>query len=135
MSQYVPKHFKIYELVNKSTYAKYGEKAWWFLDDRLLKIIDTIREDLGPMTVNSWYWGGPFQWRGLRTSEYYQGKPSQSQHSFGRAVDFDVKGMTADEVRLHIRNNPEYGITAIENDVNWVHIDIRNVDPLMEFNP
>ena len=104
--------------------------------DRVLKGLDMLREDLGPVTVNNWYWAGKFQNRGLRTSKYYKGRVSYSQHTFGRAFDFDVKGMSAEQVRIHIRaNHSKYGITAIENGVNWVHADWRNCEPLKQFTP
>ena len=46
----------------------------------------------------------------------------------GDAVDFDVHGMTAAEVRRWIADNKEklpYPI-RLENNTNWVHLDVRN---------
>ena len=52
-----------------------------------------------------------------------------SQHRFGRAVDFDVIGFDAEEIRQHIIKNFHeykiYGLTAIELNTPWVHIDFR----------
>ena len=132
---YVCKHFKLEELVSKKMHDRYGKRCWQFFDDRLLKVLDKIREEIGkPITVNNWLWGGNFHQRGFRenldTIPYVRTANNtfyNSQHNFGRAVDFDVKGMTAEEVRKWIIENqkkfPE--ITYMEEDVNWVHIDIR----------
>ena len=131
------KHFKIQELVDKETYERYGQKAWWFLDNRLIMLLDRLREDLQrPITVNNWLWGGNNQHRGLRPPKCNIGA-DYSQHRFGRAVDFDVKGMKADQVRSYIRNRinnyPE--IKGIETGITWVHLDIRNSDDLLIFKP
>ncbi len=58
-----------------------------------------------------------------------------SQHRFGRAVDFDVKGISAETVRNDIRKGYFSEITCIEADVNWVHIDVRNANRLLEVHP
>jgi hypothetical protein len=60
-----------------------------------------------------------------------------SQHAAGAALDFDVRGMGALEVRLDILAHQadegiEY-ITAIEmtkggQPITWVHADCRNYD-------
>ena len=132
---YRTKYFKLHELVDKETYEQYGQVAWQFLDERMLMALDQLREALGPITVNNWKWGGQFQWRGLRTSKCRQGA-KMSQHRFGRAVDFDVKGMTAREVRAYIRKHfDDFGIACIERKVNWVHMDFRNCKPLKEVSP
>ena len=160
MSRYKCKHFKIYELVDRETYKKYGQKAWWFFNERALRGMDELWEGIYKETgkrpsiiVNDWKWRrGGFQWRGLRTARFYllnlfkkiklffrkdiNKAVSYSDHMRGDAFDFDVKGMSAEEVRVHIRANYEkYGITAIENGVNWVHASWRNCKPLMQFNP
>lgn len=132
---YKCEHFKAQELVDKALYEKRGNKVFQLFDDRLLKLIDELRELFGvPMTVNSWLWGGNRTQSGLRTSgsKYYS---PTSQHSLGRAVDFLVKGMSADEARRKIEawhNRNANGIATIapsitmEADVSWVHLDIRN---------
>lgn len=131
------KHFKIHELVDKETYEKYGQKAWQFIDDRLIEFLDRLRTDLeSPITVNNWYWGGDREWSGLRTakSPYYS---PYSQHTFGRAADFLVQGMNSQKARAYIlkyRNHyPE--VKGVELDVSWVHTDVRNVDQLLLFRP
>lgn len=131
------KHFEIYELVSKQVYLKYGETAWQFFDPRLLEMLDWLREKLDrSITVNDWYWGGKFQQRGLRcnldpmmVAKTQAGKIYCSPHPLGQGVDFDVKGMTAQEVRTWLIKHQEELPFAIrlEDGVNWVHLDVRNV--------
>jgi hypothetical protein len=62
-------------------------------------------------------------------------------HKQGKAVDFDVKGMTADEVRGVLRLNQielmKLGLTRIETGISWVHIDLKytGLNYLYEFKP
>lgn len=131
-------YFDIHELVPKDVYEKYGETAWKLMDDRILITIDKLRYRYGKMTINNYYWGGDRQWSGLRTpdSPYYN---FTSQHSYGRAVDIIFKEVTTEEVRNDLLNNPDEDtfklITAVELDVSWLHIDVRNVKRLFTFRP
>lgn len=128
--QYKPTKFRTEELVSKSTYKARGEKAIQLLDPRLLETLDQLRTNLGkPITINNWIWGGGFQQRGLRTSDAPE-YSKYSQHSYGRAADFDVKGMTPTQVRLHVIQNRHLypHISFLECGINWVHIDVRNGD-------
>lgn len=138
------KYFKIQELVSEAVYKKYGDKSWEFIDTRLIKVLDLLREHFNrPITVNNWLWGGNLQQRGLRANkdelvankkDYYV-----SQHCLGKAVDFNVKGLSAQEVYKEIVDNKDkfYLISRIENIKNtptWVHIDCANVDGFKIFN-
>ena len=131
------KHFHIWELVSEKVYKKYGETAWSFFDPRLLGFIDWLRDGLKrPITINNWDWGGEFEERGLRSnldsipySYTEDGVLYMSAHCTGQAVDFDVKGMGAEEVRKWLRLNKyrtPYNI-RIEKNVNWVHLDVRGM--------
>ena len=135
---YKCKYFAIHELVPKDVYEKYGETSWKLMDDRILITIDKLRYRYGKMTINNYYWGGDRQWSGLRTpdSPYYS---FTSQHSYGRAVDIIFKEVSTEEVRNDLLNNPNEDtfklITAVELDVSWLHIDVRNVKRLFTFRP
>lgn len=131
------KWFKSYELVPESLHKLRGERSLQLIDKRLMEFLDKLREALGsPITVNTWKQGGQFSQRGLRTREFYKSdkayQESLSQHKFGRACDFDVKGMTASEVRQWIIGNRNLwwvkGIGFLEDDVNWVHVDFRFIN-------
>lgn len=128
ITMYQCKHFKAYELVPRALYELRGERAIQLLDKELLVAIDYVREKLGKVTINTWKWGGQFEYRGIRTPECPEYSIT-SQHPYGKAVDFDVEGMTSDEVNQWLidnRNAPELkGITFIEMGMNWTHMDTR----------
>lgn len=130
----VKKYFHIKELIGRSTYKKYGESSWKFLDIRLLETLLILREKLGKkIFINNWHRGGKFSQRGLRTNvqQIFRNKFLKnvlyiSAHVLGKAVDFDVEGMTAEQVRDWIKINQHlfpYKI-RLEADVTWVHLDI-----------
>ena len=106
------KHFKLFELVCPHVLAKYGERSWMFIDSRLILNLDTIRERIGkPIYVNR----GNLTQRGLRCPQCQIVKDKaeagvlyMSAHTFGKAVDFDVEGMTADEVRTWLAEHGDY---------------------------
>lgn len=133
---YKCKHFEIYELVSKKVYKKYGETAWQFFDEKLLRTIDLIRDLFdAAITINDWQWGGNFQQRGLRSNIDNIVKDHTnnnllycSAHCYGQAVDFDIEGYTAEEVRQYLKENKEFLPYPIrlENNVSWVHLDIRD---------
>ncbi len=137
--QEIKKYFCIEEFVSKAVYKKYGDKAWQFLSPRLLHTMLVVRKELGKsITINNWKWGGKFSQRGLRENTCHMvmkknrlGKIYLSAHLTGNAVDFDVKGMEAMDVRILLA-----GISAklpykirLENEMNgkqisWVHLDV-----------
>lgn len=116
--------------------SKDYEPYWLILmDERLLMTIDAMREHYKrAITINNWYTGGSFRNRGFRPMTGNVGA-KYSQHRFGRAVDLDVYGIPAEQVRNDIRSGLFPEITCIEKDVNWVHIDVRNVKRLLEVSP
>ena len=128
-------YFKLQELVDEPTFLKYGKRCWSFLDAKLLYALWVIREDIGkPITINNWMWGGNFSQRGLRHNQSPMVKSKKgiylSAHCLGKALDFDVKGMKAEEVRDWIVKNNHYFDFKIrlENklngkQINWVHLD------------
>lgn len=134
----IKEYFDIRELVDKETYDKYGEKAWQFMCPRLLHTMLVIRKELDKsITVNNWHIGGSFSQRGLRTNMQPIVKAKKnlylSAHLMGRALDFDVKGMTSHEVRNWLVANASklpYPI-RLENkfaktgkEITWVHLDV-----------
>ena len=129
-------YFSIEEFVSKPVFDKYGETAWRFFNSDLLETILFIREELGlGITINTWHKGGLFSQRGLRANLSYlvlQASEKKrlyiSGHTLGMALDFDVTGMSACEVRNWLVSIAEllpYKI-RLENNVNWVHIDVED---------
>jgi hypothetical protein len=140
------KHFKIYELVPPRVYNRWGEKAWWFIDQELCKTIDELRELFGAsITINDWKWGGNYSQSGYRDtqSKYYS---EFSAHSFGKAADMKIEGYSSDVAIQMIINWKKEGklknLTRLELGTDgWVHIDTYNAEPndkdknLYVFNP
>ena len=148
----IQKYFDIQEFVNKATYTKYGINAWQFLCPRLLHTLLIIRKGLGkPITINNWHQGGKFSQRGLRTNigQIVKGKTLKgmmylSAHVMGKAVDFDVKGYKAEDVRDWISLNAEklpYKVRLEQNmkgkPTTWCHMDVfynKNNPKVYRFN-
>ena len=130
---YKSKHFAPHELVSKAIYEARGDKAYQCIDERLLMVIDRLRDLFKcSLTINSYGWGGAWEWSGLRTSDSPYYSPT-SQHTFGRAVDIIVKVYIAEESRSKVRTWFHQGMflgivdsITMEEDVDWLHIDIRN---------
>ena len=133
---YKCKHFDIKELVDIYTYEDMKEKSWWLFDERALKTLDRLREKFGVAIVNNWSFGGDYQFRGFRPQDYFLCVP-YSQHRYGRAFDVTFKHKTAHFVRQYILEHKEEFpyITCLEMDVNWLHFDVRNVEPIMVIKP
>lgn len=124
----VKKYFDIEELVCDHTYAKWGEKAWQFLDTNLLWCLLIIRRDIikMPMYCNS----GTSHQRGLRCNmcQLVKSKKSVylSSHIFGKALDLICPGMKAEKMRQLIKENADLFPCniRIEGGVSWLHIDV-----------
>lgn len=129
-------YFGIEELVCHHVYDKFRDYAWQFFDPRLLDTLLVIRENIGkPIYVNDWDMGGNFSQRGLRCNicpiikeKTALEKLYMTSHNQGMGVDFDVKGMVAEDVRKWIKDNQILlpHPVRLEEDVNWVHLDVRS---------
>lgn len=140
------KNFRVEEFVPQKIFEKYGDNSLWFMDRRIVLLAQYIREYFDkPMTINNWNNGGRFNYRGFRNDSYYyqwdssisayksKNKGKLSQHRMGRAIDFNISGITPDEIREEFLKNEEQwlnvGLTTIEDGnyaPTWVHIDIRD---------
>jgi hypothetical protein len=140
---YRPQHFILEELVCPDVHKKYGEMAWQFLDEKAVITLDWIARTLNKkVTVNTWHGGGTFTQRGLRCNlcqlvkdKTNKGQLYLSAHILGKAFDFDVEGMTADEVRIWIALNKDklpYNI-RLEEGVSWVHMDCEDTGKKISF--
>lgn len=121
------KYFQISELVCDHTFSIWGQRSWQFLDTAFLHNLLIIRRDIlkAPMVCNH----SNAHQRGLRCNrcELVREKSSTylSSHVLGKAGDFTVQGMTAQEARSRIRNHANllpYPL-RVEGGVSWLHID------------
>lgn len=137
------KYFNVEEIVSPQLFEKFKHKRNYFFlsrfDIRLLTTMVIIRESLDKsITINNWKWGGKFQQRGFRdtSTPMVQTKskndiPWFSGHVVAMAFDFDVKSMSANEVRKWLKDNKEILPFKIRlegklNDkyISWVHLDV-----------
>jgi hypothetical protein len=139
LSQY----FEAHELVSPQVYDIYGNDSFQFLHTDLLECLLIIRKELDrPITINNWFWGGEFTQRGLRDnltpifkSKFENNRLYLSGHVLGMAIDFDVKGMTANEVRNWLAESDYLFPCKIRLErklkgkfINWVHLDVKSQD-------
>ena len=139
-------NFVIEELVCKDVYDKFKDKAWQLFDPRLIITLDWLRERLNkPIYVNNWDSGGKFDERGLRCIQcplvkkaIAENRLYMSAHMLGQAVDMDIEGLVAEEVRQWLvknKNTLPYPI-RLEADVSWVHLDVQDTgQKVYLFNP
>lgn len=123
------KHFEMYELVDRNTYMKFGDRAITLFNPHALEALDGLREFFNvPIMVNNWWGkdGQGMQYRGYRPENCPVGAQF-SEHKKGNAFDCSVKGYTADEARKIILENQDNSllirIMRMEADVSWVHFD------------
>jgi len=132
----VAPNFDIREFIPPEIFTIYGSSSTWFISPQLITLAQFIRDYFGTsLTINTWHRGGVFKERGYRTPGSTTGSKF-SQHKRGAAIDFTIKGLTADEVRRTILDNQQVflaqGLTTIEDEEfapTWVHADIRHVLP------
>lgn len=123
----IRKYFSIEELVCPHVAARWGDRAWQFLETEYLSTLLVIRRDIlqVPMSCN----GGSFSQRGLRCNicdlVRNKARPYLSSHILGKAGDFTVSGITAEAARTIISENAELlpHPIRLESDVSWLHID------------
>lgn len=121
-------YFQISELVCSHTHSKWGERAWQFLDTDFLECLLIIRRDiLGRIMICNH--SGADQ-RGLRCNRCELVKDKKtiylSSHVLGKAGDFTVKGITAEEARSLIKKHADMLPCPIrmESGVSWLHFDV-----------
>lgn len=124
----ISKYFNARELVCDHIYAKWGENSWRFLDTDFLHTLLIIRKDIlcAPMLCNT---HGATQ-RGMRCNCCKLVKDKKnvylSAHILGKAGDFTVSGMTAEQARQQIKKNAHLlpCNIRVEGEVSWLHIDV-----------
>lgn len=133
----VSANFQLKEFIDKKTYSKWGDASIWFIDPKIISIAQFVRERHGkPVTINSWFSGGQYNYSAFDPPGGYRKASSLSQHRFGRAIDLKLLGEEnkgADILRDDIINNfdlyRKFGLTTIEDAKyapTWCHIDCRS---------
>lgn len=131
------RYFTIQELVCSHVYQRFGNQSWQFIHTHLLHTLFQVRQGINkPIHINNWARGGSFSQRGLRCNlcQLASTKSANKQlylssHCLGAGVDFDVKGMSAPQVRSWIKQHQHLlpHPIRLESDVNWVHLDVYDM--------
>jgi hypothetical protein len=135
---YKCQYFKIQELVSPIVFKTYGEFAWSFFDENLLKDLDSIRELTGsPLIVNGNFRGCSYIESGLRCNMdsivAIKKQPYLSAHVLGRAFDIKSRKLSSQKLYDFILTN-QHKFKAIKRmeDIKktptWVHIDSLNTN-------
>ena len=111
---YKPKYFSFKECFPYSSLYD-----WKYMDDRILRSADALREVFGSIWCNG---------MGLTQCGYRTNGSSTSQHRYGRAMDLHSNTYSSEEMRRYIIEHRDAfpWITFIEIDTSWLHIDCRN---------
>lgn len=129
-------NFKPQELLPKEIFEAYGDAGLRYIDNRILQIMDYIRKVFEkPVIINDWADGGQFNERTIRLPVHGAYK-LYSDHSWGRAADFDVVGLDSLEVQRHILKDTivstvlkGLGMTGIEDmTMGWTHVTVASLD-------
>lgn len=151
---YTPKRYDPRELISPAIYELCGADALYMYDPAILRGLDKLSEDFGPMIGNTW-WSprliekyGFHRFRGLRAKTQKIGA-SKSSHKIGikkfdkylmdgyvpySGADVWPVNISAVEVREHIRKVQGYWIqyfTRMETHkrngqpINWIHVDSK----------
>lgn len=141
---YKCRYFKIQEIVSPLVYKKFGDSAWKFFDEDILKDLDAIREYHGkPITVNNWHIGGSLKQCGLRCNkdELVANKKDVycSAHCLAKAFDLHSSNIPKlyNDVEFLIKNKRLKKIRRIESSqttkYTWCHIDAMQTSNDIEF--
>ena len=142
---YKCEHFGIKELVSPIVYTKWGEKAWMFFDEDVLKELDYIRETFGsPIVINNWYNKGSLRQCGLRSNldeipktHTLRNELYLSAHCAG--VGFDLHSGYGNHQKLYnhcyqlIKQKKLKKFKRLErftSTYTWVHIDAYSSDQI-----
>ncbi len=104
------------------------------IDSNIIKIATFLRKLFGkPMIINNWYTGGTYTLRGWRPKNCPIGAKF-SMHKKGKAFDFDIVGLTDNQVKeIVIKNEKELyklGVRRMESREDagtWCHLDTLDV--------
>lgn len=137
-------NFYLDEFIDQETYRQYGRQSIWFLDFRIVRIAQLLRNVSGqPVIINSWFHGGGFNESGFRRPASRTGA-YLSQHRFGRAIDPKVNGKDPEEVHelIHFYKAKfmAAGLSTLEHTdftPTWSHLDCRhtNLEDLLIIKP
>jgi hypothetical protein len=128
----ISKNFYLDEFIDPATYAARGSRSIELIDIRLIDAIQYMRDDLGPLFVNTWARGGTRRLSGLRPHDTTVGA-KWSQHKFGNALDIISPTLEPAEIHRFIHEKEDLflgkgWVTTLEDlrdTPTWTHMDNR----------
>lgn len=146
LNMYTCQYFTIKELVSPIVYKVWGEKAWMFFDEDVLKELDYIRETFGaPIVINNWATGGTLEQCGLRSNKdkLVMNKKTLYLSAHCLAKGFDLHSGYGNHRKLYdhiydlIKSGKLKKFKRLENfnsTFTWVHADCFQANSIV-FNP
>ncbi len=149
----INKYFEMREFLPKETWGEIKDKPdlakqfYKLVSPKLVEAVTQAREYFGkPVTINDWYRKGHFNYRGYRPSNCKVGaKNSMHKKKPCCAIDFNVEGLTSDEVNDMIKKDEEIfymmGFRRMESKLyttTWTHLDTKETfeeNTIYIFNP
>jgi hypothetical protein len=147
----ISENFKMQEFLTPEDYKKIIAtkepivEFFNLIDKKIVDAAEFIRESTNkPMIINTWDSGGQFSLRGLRPLNCKIGA-KQSMHKKGKAFDFNVIGLSDNEVKQWVISNEkklyDLGIRRMESkefSPSWCHLDLKETkikNKIVIFNP
>lgn len=103
---YRSRHFTLDELFSKKMIQMFGQQCWEFMDERILRADDRLRDLFGPIYINDWAVGGEFDSRGYRAPDDPDGAYA-SGHRRGQATDKIFMAKSLDDYEAKLVHNPK----------------------------
>lgn len=126
----VSNNFVLSEFCHPTIYnhPSIGVRCIDWLNCQLIPTVQLIRDDMGPLIINDWEWGGNYVDSGLRVfndNKY----AALSSHKGGNCVDLKPQKVSCAELYYHILNNQHKypHISRLENieyTPTWVHVEV-----------
>lgn len=144
----VSENFSIQELVPPEIFQKFGINSQWFIDPKVVDILELLKEVLSAqyktniiVKVNDWHTGGSYKYSGYRPPNIDNeiGGATLSQHKLGNAVDVKAilngNNLPIKDIFNIVQSNKvaflAAGLTTIEDITytkTWLHLDTRWTD-------
>jgi hypothetical protein len=141
----VTENFFLDEFFDKETYSLNTEEDLRAcLDMNFINDLQKLRTDVGAIfTINNWFTGGVYQWRGARNykcKHYKAGSMHTCNVPGGKLKGLDFSAIIpAEKIRTFIKTNQKKypSFRRLESLVNWVHVDTKEtgVKTIIEFKP
>ena len=152
--EFLPKEIHDYIVIR-------GLDPRWYIKKEAVDFLEWLKEKCNgaTITINTWKWGGHYNWSGLRTWHYNFENPeiplsdswfetwadNLSQHRYINAYDVKVEGYSPQQIVQLIEDNfifirDTFSLTTVEDPKNtptWTHLDWRwtGLDYILKVNP